>query len=99
MPAIQISHEASGNSIIRPSPSNNRNPRPNIQVQHLGVGYIVWLPSKGDDDDTSIICIRDHRCSNRELHEHVYDHLVVVLKVSKNAFGESVCSISQVRYD
>jgi uncharacterized Zn-finger protein len=97
MPAIQISPEASGNTIIRPSPSNNQNLRPHIKVQHLGVGCIVWLPSRGDDDK-SIKCIREFCCSNRELQEGEYDHPVVVLKVSPNNLGDVVCSIVQVRH-
>jgi hypothetical protein len=43
--AIRISHEA------RLSPSNNQNPRPNSKVQHLGVVCIVWVPSRGENDD------------------------------------------------
>ena len=97
MPATRISHEASENAIVPSSPSNNQNPRPHIKVQHLGVGCIVWLPSRGDGDK-SIRCVREFCCSNQELHERGYDHPVVVLKASKNAFGESVCSIARVRY-
>jgi len=95
MPATRISHEAGGNAIIRPSPSNNQNPRSHIKEQHLGVGCIVWLPSRGDDDK-SIKCIRELCCSNQELQAGGYNHPVVVLKVSRNNFGDVVCSIIQV---
>ena len=90
--------DPSGNAIIRPSPSNNRNPWPHIKVQHLGVGCIVWLPSRGDDSDKSIKYIREFCCSNRELQGSGYNHPVVVLKVSPSNFGDAVCSIVQVRH-
>jgi hypothetical protein len=96
MSATRISYEASGNSIIRPSPSSNQNPRPHIKIQHLGVGCIVWLPSRGDDD-RSIKCIRE-LCSNQELQDGGYNHPVIVLKVSPNNFGDAVYSIVQVRH-
>ena len=98
MPAIHISHEASGTAASRPLPSNDRNPRPNIKVQHLGVGCIVWLSSRGGGNDKNIRSIRKFYCSNRELQESRYDHPVVVLKVSPNSFGDAVCSIVQVRH-
>lgn len=97
MPATLVNLEASGDAIVRPSPPNNRNSRPHIKVQHLGVGCIVWLPSRGDDDK-GIKCIREFCCSNRELQGGGYDHPVVVLKVSPNNFGDAVCSIVQVRH-
>ncbi|PVH70752.1 hypothetical protein DL98DRAFT_521432 [Cadophora sp. DSE1049] len=95
MPATRISHEAGGNAIVRPSSSSNQNPRSHIKIQHLGVGCIVWLPSRGDDDK-SIKCIRELCCSNRELQDGGYNHPVVVLKVSPNHFGDVVCSIVKV---
>jgi len=79
IPAICIRHEASGNAAIRLSPSNNRNLTPNIKVQHLGVGCIVWLLSRGDDNDKSIKCVRYFYCSNWEL-QGGYDHPFIVLK-------------------
>jgi hypothetical protein len=89
--------EASGSTIIRLLPPNNQNPRPHIEVEHLGVGCIVWLPSR-EDDDKSIKCIREFCCSNRELSEGGYNHPVVVIKVNPNSFGDAVCSIVQVSY-
>jgi hypothetical protein len=93
----RISHEASGNAIIRPSPLNNRRPRPHVKVQHLGVGCIVWLPARRDENK-SIKCIREFCCSNGELQEGGYDHPVVVLKVSSNNLGDAVYSIVTVRH-
>jgi hypothetical protein len=97
MPATWVSYEADGNAIVRPPPSNNRNPRPRIKVQQLVVGCIVWLPSRGDDDK-SIKCIAEFCCYGQELQDGGYNHPVVVLKVSPNNFGDAVCSIVQVMH-
>jgi len=97
MPATRISREAGGNAIMRPPPSNNQNQRSRIKVQHLKVGCIVWLPSR-EDDDESIKCIRELCCSNQELQDGGYNHPVVVLQVSRNYFGDVVCSTVQGRH-
>ena len=63
----------------------------------LGVGRIVWLLSR-EDDNKSIKCIREFCSSNRELSEGGYNYPVVVIKVNPNSFGDIVCSITQVSY-
>ena len=98
MPVTRSTHEAGGMAITPPSLSNNWNPRPNINAQEFGVGCIVWLPSRGDDDGKNIKCIREFCCSHRELQEGGYNHPVVVVTLSTNNFGDAVCSIVKVRH-
>lgn len=94
MSARRSSHEDGRTKFAPPSPSNDRRPRPSIKTRNLGMGCIVWLPPKRDDDDRDIRCTREPCCDHRELQKEGYDHPVVVLKVSKNYLGEAVCSIA-----
>jgi hypothetical protein len=75
MPVTRSNREAGRTAVTPSSSSNNRDPRPSIKTQDLGVGCIVWLPSKRNDDK-SIKSIREFCCTNRELQESGYNHPV-----------------------
>ncbi|PMD28802.1 hypothetical protein L207DRAFT_642860 [Hyaloscypha variabilis F] len=74
-------------------PSNTwRDPRPEVRIEHLGEGCIVWLPAKDENETGTITCIRDSCCSNRELTKEGYNHPVLVLKIKQ----DGICSFAQV---
>jgi hypothetical protein len=73
-------------------PSNAQcDPRPQVRIEQLGEGCIVWLPAKDENETRTITCIRDSCCSNGELTKEGYSHPVLVLKIKQ----DGTCSFAQ----
>ncbi|KAH6679310.1 hypothetical protein B0J14DRAFT_294746 [Halenospora varia] len=71
-------------------PTNNL--RPEVRIEQLGEGCIVWLPAKDENEPGTITCIRNSCCSNRELTKGGYNHPVLLLKIKQ----DGICSFAQV---
>lgn len=70
-------------------PTNNL--RPEVRIEQLGEGCIVWLPAKDENEPGTITSIRNSCCSNRELTKGGYNHPVLLLKIKQ----DGICSFAQ----
>jgi hypothetical protein len=71
--------------------NTQRDPRPEVRIEQLGEGCIVWLPAKDENETRAITCTRDSCCSNRELTKEGYNYPVLVLKIKQ----DGICSFAQ----
>lgn len=62
-------------------------PRPEVRIEQLGEGCIVWLPAKDENEARAITCIRDSCCSNRELTKEAYNHPVLWSIIREGPLG------------
>ncbi|RDL37682.1 uncharacterized protein BP5553_05115 [Venustampulla echinocandica] len=77
---------------FRPASNSARNRRPKVVLEQLGEGCIVWLPTKDENDDGTIKCIKERCCENKELHSEGYGHPILVLKIKQHG----ICSFAEV---